>query len=64
MLKIEIKTGNAAFTDEEGRFDPYYGGFEIQRILTEVAIQIQNGNEEGLLIDINGNKVGTWMLDV
>ena len=47
MLKIEIKTGGAVFTDEDGRFDPYNGGFEIQRILTEIAIKIQNGNETG-----------------
>lgn len=64
MLKIEIKTGNAAFTDDEGRFDPYYGGEEIYRLLRDVAIKIQNGNEEGSLVDINGNKVGTWVLDV
>ena len=64
MLKIEIKTGNAAFTDEDGRFDSYYGGEEIYRLLRDVAIKIQNGNEEGSLVDINGNKVGTWVLDV
>ena len=64
MLKIEIKTGGAVFTDEDGRFDPYYGGFEVQRLLTEIAIKIQNGNETGSCMDINGNKVGTWELDV
>ena len=66
MLKIEIKTGGAAFTNEfddnEG-FDDYYGGHEVQRILTEVALKIQNGYTEGNCMDINGNKVGTWKLD-
>lgn len=64
MLKIEIKTGNAVFRDDEDRFDPYFGGIEIQRILREVALQIQNGNESGSCMDINGNKVGIWKLDV
>ena len=64
MLNISIGTGNAVFRDDEDRFDPYYGGFEIQRILTEIAIQIQNGNESGYCMDANGNKVGKWTLDV
>lgn len=63
MLKIEIKTGGAAFTNEDGEFDSYYGGFEIQRILTEIALNIQNGYEIGSCMDINGNKVGTWTLE-
>ena len=62
MLKIEIKTGNGAFTDENGEFDVYYGGHEVQRILTEIALKIQNGYTEGSCMDINGNKVGTWSL--
>ena len=62
MFKVEIKTGGAAFTDEDGKFDTYYGGHEVQRILTEVALKIQNGYEEGSCIDINGNNVGTWSL--
>lgn len=63
MLKIEIKTGGAAFTNEDGEFDAYYGGFEVQRILTEIALNIQNGYETGSCMDINGNKVGTWKLE-
>lgn len=63
MLKIEIKTGGASFTNDVGEFDAYYGGFEIQRILTEIALNIQNGYESGTCIDINGNKVGFWSLN-
>ena len=64
MLKIEIKTGGAAFMNEDNEFDPYYGGLEVQRILTEIALDIQNGYTKGTENDINGNKVGTWELDV
>lgn len=63
MLKIEIKTGGAAFTNEDGEFDPYFGGKEIKRILTEVVDDIQNGYEESYAMDINGNKVCTWKLE-
>lgn len=63
MLKIEIKTGGAAFTNEDGEFDVYYGGHEIQRILTEVSLKIQCGHTEGNCIDINGNNVGNWELE-
>ena len=63
MLKIEIKTGGAAFTNEDGEFDPYYGGEEIKRILKRVVKDIQNRYEEGTANDINGNKVCTWELE-
>lgn len=63
MLKIEIKTGGAAFTNEDGEFDHYHGGEEVNRILKKVAKDIQNGYETGYCMDINGNKVGTWTLE-
>lgn len=63
MLNIKIKTSGAAFTDEKGEFDVYYGGHEVQRILTEVALKIQNGYTEGNCMDTNGNKVGIWSLE-
>ena len=63
MLKIEIKTGGAAFTNEDGEFDSYFGGKEIKRILAEVVDDIQNGYEEGYAMDINGNKVCNWTLE-
>lgn len=67
MLKIEIKTGGAAFgndfNENEG-FDDYYGGREIRRILKRVSDDIQNGYREGSVNDINGNKVCTWKLEI
>ena len=63
MLRIEIKTGNAAFRNEDDEFDAYYGGREIKRILTKVVEDIQNGYETGSVNDINGNKVCKWELE-
>ena len=61
MLKIEIKTGNAAFCNPEtGEEDMYYEGFELSRILRQIADRIDSGMTSGSCIDLNGNKVGKW----
>jgi len=54
MFKLEIKTENAAFTD-----DPRG---EIARILEELVSKVRNGYDPSVLLDYNGNKVGkvTW----
>lgn len=54
MFKVEIKTGNAAF---EG--NPEY---EVKRILKEIEKKIEQGFSSGVCMDINGNKVGNWLL--
>lgn len=56
MFKIEIDTGNAAFEDE-GK------GYEIARILRDIADKVENGAESGIARDINGNKVGTFEVE-
>jgi hypothetical protein len=56
MVKITIKTDNAAFAD--------YPGDEIVRILNVVIRNIKNGGcEELALRDINGNNVGSFIYD-
>lgn len=63
MLKIEFKTGNAAFNDPyTGEPDDIYLRHESVRILEEVVTKIGNGYTEGSCIDLNGNKVGSWEL--
>ena len=54
-LKID-STGNAAFTDGPRE--------EIARILRKVANDITDGKEGGVILDVNGNKVGAWDLDL
>ena len=61
MLKIEIKTGNAAFCDpftgEPSEFDE---AIECKRLLEGICRELEDGATSGNIIDINGNKVGQW----
>lgn len=51
IIKIRIRTGNAAFED---------GYTEVARLLTEIAQRFKiDGPFVGPLYDINGNKVGS-----
>lgn len=75
MFKCEIKTGGAAFRAsgydvESDRFgnpvdddaiDPF--GSEVRRILRRIINDLGDGKTDGVIIDINGNKVGTWSYD-
>ena len=55
LFKIRIELGNAAFSDpEEGHYEP----FEVARILRQVASRVEDGEKDGALRDVNGNKVG------
>ena len=51
-MKIEFKTSNAAFDE--------YGDAEVARILEEIVHKVSSGYDHGVIIDINGNKVGVW----
>lgn len=61
MLKLEIKTGGAAFSENDVL--TYEGRSEIARLLRKISVQIETGDSDGVIIDINGNKVGRWSLD-
>ena len=52
MLNIEIKTGNAAFSEDEVL--TIEGRYEIARLLRDVAMKIENFYENGKIMDING----------
>lgn len=65
MFKLEIKTGGAAFrdesrTDHHGDYvlDPY--ACEVRRILKDVSRKLEAGYTDGSVMDVNGNKVGSW----
>lgn len=61
MLKIEIKTGGAAFCDPAtGEESEYWESVELNRILATVCLKIEEGETSGSCMDINGNKVGKW----
>lgn len=57
-LHIHFETCNAAFgeTDQEHRV-------EVSHLLRALAYQVQRGDGGGIIIDGNGNSIGTWALD-
>ena len=61
MLKIEIKTGGAAYSD--GDVLTTEGRYELQRNLMDISRKLTNGCYEGVIMDINGNKAGTWSVE-
>lgn len=58
MLKIEIKTGNAAYSDN-GKLT-LQGRLNLAANLKAIVNMIVNGGNGGTIMDINGNKVGKW----
>lgn len=64
MFKMEFKTGNAAFYDPyTGEPSKFYSSIEVKRILLEIAEKIEAGHDSGSIMDINGNKIGTWFFE-
>lgn len=61
MLKLEIKTGGAAFSEDDVL--TIEGRYEVARLLRKISAQIEQGVDDGVIMDINGNKVGRWSLD-
>ena len=61
MLKITIKTGNAAYSDENENIT-YEGRYALRADLNKIAEDIIDGKDCGCVMDINGNKVGEWEL--
>lgn len=59
MLKIEIKTGNAAYRNEDDSLDVT----ELRENLYTISERLKNGYREGVVMDCNGNKVGKWSVD-
>lgn len=56
-LKIEIEDmADDAFVDAPRE--------EVARILRELAKKIEDGHGEGGVHDINGNKVGSWVIEL
>lgn len=63
MLKIEIKTGGAAFRDTNGGEDAAWKASECRRLLDIISGKLDAGKTYGSIMDINGNKVGEWKVD-
>ena len=61
MLKIEIKTGNAAYSENDKL--TWDGRYELAANLKAIANMIKDGGDNGEILDYNGNKVGKWEVD-
>ena len=65
MFILTIKTGGAAFRDDSrtgrrGNALLDQQGAEVRRIMKDVARKLEMGYNGGNVMDVNGNKVGTW----
>lgn len=63
-MRIQFSTENAAFKDEyaDDIANNVYMRNEIARILKKTAAYIENGYSGGPIMDLNGNKIGSWQL--
>jgi hypothetical protein len=53
MFELKIKTGGAAFQDDCSHQ-------ELRRLLKCIEALLEDGITSGVLVDINGNRVGEW----
>lgn len=61
-MKIKFSTSGAAFKSEyedKATNDLCTRG-EVARILKKITVEIENGEDHGSIMDINGNKIGSW----
>lgn len=58
-FQLEINCDNAAFGDGDGEHSYETAVHEIARILESLAKKLRNGDEGPILMDYNGNRVGT-----
>lgn len=63
-MKIKFNTSGAAFQDEyaDEMTNDIYTRSEVVRILKKITKQIDDGEDYGPIMDINGNKIGEWSL--
>ena len=57
-MSITFTTDNAAYQSPEGGLDRW----AIAASINEVAEDIKSGLSSGVVMDVNGNKVGAWKL--
>ena len=62
MFTLEIQTDNAAFHRDDPELDRWATVFQIKSIMYEAHRSMMDGANFGACFDVNGNKVGTWVL--
>ena len=69
MVTIKIATDNAAFHDDNGDPSAYAQTLEVARILRKLTHELETGLYTGnhvyveTLMDVNGNRVGEFIMD-
>lgn len=61
MLKVMIYTAGAAYSEDDQITQE--GREELKENLKRIGDEILEGFNYGYIMDINGNKTGTWNLD-
>lgn len=56
MFTLQFSTENAAFEE-------IASSNEVYRILMMIAERVKKGDRDGIVIDLNGNIVGSWQLN-
>ena len=66
-MRIEIRTGGSAFHSEDKQDEALERSvlsYELSRLFEHICQDILDTKKQcGFLIDINGNKCGTWSFD-
>ena len=61
MFKLEISTSGAAFRNPfSWEEDEVMEAAEIRSLLAKVSCELEHGRSSGVIMDVNGNKVGSW----
>ena len=63
-MKVKFNTNNAAFKDSYGikALDELAKEREVVRILENIIDKINGGHRSDVIMDINGNKIGEWLM--
>ena len=62
-MKIAFRTDNDAFKDiHTGEDNDAAFWSEYTRIISRINDQVASGQKYGVILDINGNKIGEWSL--
>ena len=56
-FSVEFDIENAAFAEGNA-------GAETARILRRIAERLEDGEDSGACVDINGNQVGWWSIEL
>lgn len=61
MFEMKINTEGTAFHEPcTGKCNEMWEAIEINRILSNIQLQLEDGHTSGIIFDINGNRVGEW----